>query len=109
MPSLYFAAFFPPVGEISGVVLAAGAVVLALFKRPGPPGQARVISHLVKITDALNAPVPCCECQRRHDWQLDGGGSICMAFSQAGNASPRTPLPPMLPFPLAALLQHQGG
>lgn len=57
----------------------------ALFKRPGHPGQAGVISHLVKITRAVNAPVVCSECQERRDWQLDGSGSICMAFSRAGD------------------------
>lgn len=76
--------------------------MVALFKRPGPPGQARVISHLVKITDALNAPAPCRECQRRRDWQPDGGGSICMAFSRADDGRP----PPTAP---ATPLRRQGG
>lgn len=61
---------------------------IALFKRGGQLGQARVISHLVKITGAVNAPAACRECQHWRDWQLDGGGSICMAFSWAGNGHP---------------------
>lgn len=65
-----------------------GNLGIALFKRRGLLGQARVISHLVKITDAVNAPAACRECQHRCDWQLDGSGSICMAFSWAGDGHP---------------------
>lgn len=65
-----------------------GNVGIWLFKCPGQLGQARVISHLVKITGAVNAPVACRECQDRRDWQPDGSSSICMAFSWAGNHHP---------------------
>lgn len=65
-----------------------GNLGIALFKRRGQLGQARVISHLVKITDAVNAPAACRECQHRRDWQLDGSSSICMAFSWAGDGHP---------------------
>lgn len=65
-----------------------GNMGMALFKRCGQLGQARVISHLVKITDAVNAPAACRECQDRRDWQLDGSSSICMAFSWAGDGHP---------------------
>ena len=64
-----------------------GNLGIALFKRR-QLGQARVISHLVKITDAVNAPAACRKCQKRRDWQLDGSGSICMAFSWAGDDHP---------------------
>lgn len=70
---------------MSSLLFSGGNSRTALFKRPGHPGQAGVISHLVKITRAVNAPAACCECQERRDWQLDGSGSICMAFSRAGD------------------------
>lgn len=64
------------------------STVIALW---GPLGQARVISHLVKITGAVKCSRACRECQKHRDWQLDGSGSICMAFSWAGDGHPLTP------------------
>lgn len=65
-----------------------GNLRIALFKRPGHSGQTRVISHLEKITEVVNALVARSECQERRDWQVDGSCSICMAFSWAGDGHP---------------------
>lgn len=84
LPSTCFVFFITPLTQydvFTSQHFSSGNLGIGLFQRPGQLGQARVISHLVKITEALNAPVACCECQEPRDWQLDGIGSICMAFS----------------------------